>query len=85
MIGKIKYPKLRRHVALKLEPILYGRIEMQAKARDRSVSYTVRMAIVEWLDAQETGSPPIAGADKISSPARVDKPARAAKGRMRGP
>lgn len=71
MIGRPKKAKPRRHIALQVVPEFYDRIAKHAAAQNRSITNMVKVALGEWLDAQEPGgAAPIAEADKTVSPAR---------------
>lgn len=70
MIGRPKKAKPRRHIALQVVPEFYDRIAKHAAAQNRSITNMVKVALTEWLEAQEPGAAPIADADKTVSPAR---------------
>lgn len=66
MIGRSKKAKPRRHIALQVVPEFYDRIAKHAAAQNRSITNMVKVALGEWLEAQENAT----GADSIPSPAR---------------
>lgn len=78
---RIRNPKPYRHIALKLDNEFYERLAQLAANMDRSVSWTVRNALNEWVEAQAIIATPPARIIK-RSPAR---PRVAATKRVRGP
>lgn len=53
MLGKPKRVKLKRHIALELDPEFHDRLKRIADTLDRSISYVVRAALNDWVEANE--------------------------------